>query len=86
MDDIATGGSPSKVRQIAGELVDSSDLNNFETNGTLSQILSKGNLNLKAVVISGEDNPNVISVRVDLVASKSNREKVKVNKKILYNH
>ena len=46
---------------MAGELVNSSDVNNFETNGTLSQIFSKGNLNLKAVVVSGEDNQNVIN-------------------------
>ena len=61
VDDIATGGSPSEVKQMAGELINSSDSNNFQTNGTLSQILSKGNLNLKAIVISGEDDVNVIN-------------------------
>ena len=60
VDDIATGGSPSEVRRMAGELINSDSKTNFETNGTLSKILSNGNLFLKAVVTSGETNTDVV--------------------------
>ena len=59
VDDIATGGSPEEVRKMAGERVDPN--NKFETNGTLSRILSNGSLKLKAVLTSGEEDPDVIN-------------------------
>ena len=48
VDDIATGGSPSQVKRMAGKR--QSSQNKFQTNGTLPAILSEGALYLKAVV------------------------------------
>ena len=59
VDDIVTGGSPDEVQKMMGSCV-SSD-NKFETNGTLSQILSNGSLKLKAIVSSGEEDNDKIS-------------------------
>ena len=53
VDDLATGGSDSEVQRMIGDDGSSSE-NKFETNGTLSQILSNGSLKLKAIVSSGE--------------------------------
>ena len=58
MDDIATGGSPSQVKKMAGKRQNSQS--KFETNGTLPAILSKGALHLKAVVTSGEQDEEVL--------------------------
>ena len=59
VDDVATGGSPMEVQRIVGERVNPD--NKFETNGTLSTILLHGSLNLKAVVASGEKDPEVLN-------------------------
>jgi hypothetical protein len=59
VDDLATGGSLVEVQRIVGERVNPE--NKFETNGTLSTILSHGSLNLKAVVASGEKDPEVLN-------------------------
>ena len=58
VDDIATGGSPSQVKKMAGKRQNSQS--KFETNGTLPAILSKGALHLKAVVTSGEQDEEVL--------------------------
>ena len=52
VDDIATGGSAQEVQRMSGEC--NNPNNKLETNGTLSQILSKGSLKLKTIVTSGE--------------------------------
>ena len=52
VDDIATGGSDEEVTRMAG--ICSSSTHEFETNGTLSLILSNGSLKFKAIVTSGE--------------------------------
>ena len=49
VDGLASRGSAAVVKRLKGE-----DVDKFETNGTLAQILSKGALKLKVVVISGE--------------------------------
>ena len=59
VDDIATGGSPEEVQKMMGNCVSSK--NKFETNGTLSQILSNGSLKLKAIVSSGEEDDDKIN-------------------------
>ena len=59
VDDIATGGSPEEVQRMAGSSVNDDD--KFETNGTLSQILSHGSLKLKAIVTSGEEDVDKIN-------------------------
>ena len=58
VDDITTGGTPSEVDKMAGKR--SNTENKFKTDGTLPAILSKGNLNLKAVVTSGETDREVL--------------------------
>ena len=52
VDDVATGGTNEEVNRMAGVCVGGD--NKFETDGTLSKILSEGSLKLKAVVTSGE--------------------------------
>ena len=59
VDDIATGGSAQEVQVMSGECVNPHD--KFETNGTLSQILSKGTLKLKAIVTSEEKDTEKIN-------------------------
>lgn len=59
VDDLPTGGSPEEVKRMAGERSDPND--KFQTDGTLAQLLSDGNLNLKAIVTSGETDPEVIN-------------------------
>ena len=59
VDDVATGGSPSEVAKMAGSRSDDAE-NKFKTNGTLSNILSNGSLSLKAVVVSGETDEDVL--------------------------
>ena len=59
MDDVATGGTREEVDRMAGVCI--GGRNKFETNGTLSQILSEGSLKLKAVVTSGEQNMEKIA-------------------------
>ena len=58
VDDITTGGSPSEVNKMAGKPISSKD--KFKTDGTLPTILSKGSLNLKAIVTSGEENKEIL--------------------------
>ena len=59
VDDFPTGGSPSEVKKMAGERTDPND--KFKTDGTLARLFSDANLNLKAVVTSGEDDPEIIN-------------------------
>ena len=59
VDDVATGGSCEEVDRMVGKCV--GGMNKFETDGTLSQILSYGSLKLKAVVTSGEVDEEKIS-------------------------
>ena len=51
-DGVITGGSPSEVYKVADKR--SNTWNTFKTDGTLSKIGSKGNLNLKAMITSGK--------------------------------
>ena len=50
VDDLATGGSSTSVQRFKGN-----ELDDYKTDGTVSQILGRGSLNLKAIVTSGED-------------------------------
>ena len=59
VNDVATGGSREEVDRMVGKCVGGT--NKFETNGTLSQILSNGSLKLKAIVTSGETDKEKIS-------------------------
>ena len=65
VDDVATGGSREEVDRMVGKCVGGT--NKFETNGTLSQILSNGSLKLKAIVTSGETDKEKISKLGSLV-------------------
>ena len=51
VDDFPTGGLPHQVQRFVGN-----ELNDFECDGTIPTILSKGSLQLKAMVKSGETN------------------------------
>ena len=56
VDDVASGGSPAQVSRLVG-----SEDEDFKCDGTLSTILSKGSFQLKAIVISGDTNPEKIA-------------------------
>ena len=58
-DDLLTGGSPELVNRLKGANTNPSD--KFETDGTAAEMLQKGNLKLKVVVTSGEDDPEKIN-------------------------
>ena len=57
VDDLATGGSTDEVAKMAGKEISTEE---SESVGTLSEILSQGNLKLKTVVTSGELNSEKI--------------------------
>lgn len=56
VDDLSTGGSPLQVSRFVG-----CESDNFQCDGTIPTILSRGSLCLKAIVISGETNQEKIS-------------------------
>ena len=58
VDDITTCGSEKEVTKMIG--VPFRRDNKFETNGTLTQILSHGSFRLKAIVRSGESDSDII--------------------------
>ena len=55
VDDFATGGSPLEVARFVGN-----ECEEFQCDGTLPAIMSKGSFRLKAIVISGESNQKKI--------------------------
>jgi hypothetical protein len=55
VDDFATGGSPLEVARFVGN-----ECEEFQCDGTLPAIMSKGSFRLKAIVISGETNQKKI--------------------------
>ena len=59
VDDLLTGGSPELVNRLRGGNTNPSD--KFETDGTVAEMLQNGNLKLKAVVTSGEEDPEKIN-------------------------
>ena len=56
VDDFASGGSPSQVLRFVGN-----ENENFQCDGSLPTILSKGSLHLKVIVTSGERNEQKIA-------------------------
>ena len=57
VDDLSTGGSPLEVARFMGSETEEQ----FQHNGTISRILSKGSLRLKVLVCSGETDLSKIS-------------------------
>ena len=53
---MATGGSPLEVARFVGN-----ECEEFQCDGTLPAIMSKGSFRLKAIVVSGETNQKKIN-------------------------
>ena len=56
VDDFASGGTPTQVSRFIGN-----ELEDFQCDGTLPTILSKGSFRLKVIVGSGEQNPQKLA-------------------------
>jgi len=63
VDDLSTGGSPMEVARFMGSETEEQ----FQHNGTIPKILSKGSLHLKVLVCSGETDVSKISKLGDKV-------------------
>ena len=61
VDDFASGGSSAEVSRFVGK-----EHENFQCDGTIPTILSKGSFRLKAIVVSGESNQE----KVDKIGGK----------------
>ena len=56
VDDFASGGSPVEVSRFIGK-----EYEDFQCDGTFPTIMSKGSFRLKAIVASGETNPDKVN-------------------------
>ena len=89
VDDFATGGYSHQILRFVGN-----EVANFQCDGTIPTILSKGSLQLKAIVTSGESNPDKINklgnkvlglnwcARTDTIAVEFNGVKVSTSKDV----